>query len=101
MFVRLRVSSTNLDWVRDGVNWYTSYQVPGGPHLYEPITIAEPQVPSDVLRPWAARAQVAARHINPYFCPTKGFMQWVVSRYRTNRLVSMCGSLRDALLSCV
>ena len=28
MFVRLRVSSTNLDWVRDGVDWYTSYQVP-------------------------------------------------------------------------
>ena len=48
MFVRLRVSSTNLDWVRDGVDWYTSYQVPVVLTFMAYYT-AEPQVPADVL----------------------------------------------------
>ncbi len=49
MFVRLRVSSTNLDWVRDGVGWYTSYQVPVVLTFMAYYT-AEPQVPADVLQ---------------------------------------------------
>jgi hypothetical protein len=36
------------------------------------------------------------RHINSYWCPTKDFMRWVMSRYGDNRLVSMCSSIESS-----
>jgi hypothetical protein len=96
MFVRLRVSSTNLDWVRDGVDWYTSYQVPAVLTFMAYYT-AEPQVPADVSAAVGGPCyQWKVRHINSYYCPTPAFVRYVLDQYRDNRLVSYCGSLEGS-----
>ena len=95
MFVRLRVSSTNLDWVRDGVDWYTSYQVPVVLTFMAYYT-AEPQVPADVSAAVGGPCyQWKVRHINSYYCPTPAFVRYVLDQYRDNRLVSYCGSIES------
>ncbi len=51
----------------------------------------EPKVPADVLGAVGELCyEWRVRHINSYWCPTKEFMHWVMSRYASNRLVSMC-----------
>jgi len=97
MFVRLRVSSTNLDWVRDGIDWYTAhYQVPVV-LTYMAYYDAEPQVPADVLQAAGGPCyEWRVRHINSYWCPTPAFIRWVMDQYSDNRLVSYCGSLEGS-----
>ena len=96
MFVRLRVSSTNFDWVRDGVDWYTSYQVPVV-LTFMAYYDAEPQVPADVLQAVGGPCyEWRVRHINSYWCPTPAFIRWVMDQYGDNRLVSYCGSLEGS-----
>lgn len=81
MFVRLRVSSTNLNHVQDAVQWITAQRVPvvltfmsyytvnADFHLYE----------------WTVR------HVNTCWCPRKFFIKSVLYEYRNNRLVTYCG----------
>lgn len=96
MFVRLRVSSTNLDWVRDGVDWYTSYQVPVV-LTFMAYYDAEPQVPAGVSEAVGGPCyEWRVRHINPYWCPTPAFIRWVMGQYSNDRLVSYCGSLEGS-----
>ena len=79
MFVRLRVSATNLGHMDKAVAAWTAAQVP------VVITFMayydhEPQVPPDLI----FRGQCyewRVRHINSYWCPTKDFMRWVMWRY--------------------
>ena len=52
----------------------------------------EPDVPTGLIFKGQCY-EWRVRHINPYWCPTKEFMRWVMSRYQGNRLVSMCGSI--------
>lgn len=93
MFVRLRVSSTNLDWVRDGADWFTSHQVPVV-LTFMAYHTAEPQVPAEVLKAVGGPCyEWQVRHINPYWCPTPAFIRWVLDQYGDNRFVSYCGSL--------
>jgi hypothetical protein len=96
MFVRLRVSSTNLDFVRDGVDWYGFYQVPVVLTFMAYFT-DEPRVPADVLKAVDGPCyEWRVRHINSYWCPTPAFIRWVMGQYRGNRLVSYCGSLEGS-----
>ena len=94
MFVRLRTSATNLRLVDQAVTAWTAAQVP------VVITFMayydhQPQVPADLL--FRGRCyEWRVRHINSYWCPTKEFMRWVMSRYAGNRLVSMCSSITSA-----
>jgi len=94
MFVRLRTSATILALVDKAVAAWTAAQVP------VVITFMayydhEPRVPADLL--FNGRCyEWRVRHINSYWCPTKEFMQWVMSRYAGNRLVSMCSSINSA-----
>ena len=93
MFVRLRVSSTNLDFVHQGAWWYTSYQVPVVLTFMAYYT-AEPQVPAEVASAVGEPCyEWKVRHINPYWCPKPAFVRHVLNQYRGNRLVSYCGSL--------
>jgi len=96
MFVRLRASSTNLDWVRDGVGWYTSYQVPVV-LTFMAYYDHEPQVPEEVAAAVGGPCyEWRVRHINSYWCPTPAFIRWVMGLFRGNRLVSYCGSLEGS-----
>ena len=90
MFVRLRVSSTNLHLVHDASRAWTEIEVPivltfmayyshrpSKPELYE----------------WKKR------HINSYYCPTQNFIRgtWasVQSSSLKPRLVTICGTLKS------
>jgi hypothetical protein len=96
MFVRLRVSSTNLHHIAEAVKRWTGQDVPVV-LTFMAYYDAEPQVPAEV------RASVGGpcyewrvRHINSYWCPTAAFVRWVMAAYRGNRLVSYCGSLEGS-----
>ena len=85
MFVRLRVSDTNLKFIDDAIEWYTGDLVP------VVLTFM-----SYYDRNPGPNYEWKIRHINSYYCPTKEFMKSVMARYKGNRLVSMCGSMDES-----
>ena len=95
MFVRLRTSATNLPLIDKAVYRWTEAKVPvviTFMAYYDHV----PTVLEQVARPWRSCYKWKVRHINSYHCPTKTFMRYVMSRYRDNRLVSMCGSIESS-----
>lgn len=93
MFVRLRVSGTNLPLIDDAVQLWTDAQVPvvltfmAYYDQMPEVCRTEVPLPAEECYVWKVR------HINSYWCATTAFMQCVLDRYHDNRLVSMCGSL--------
>jgi hypothetical protein len=95
MFVRLRVSGTNIYYIDEAVQAWTLHQVPvvltfmayydKKPKISEDVYYYIGDV--DFCYEWRVR------HINSYWCPTKAFLRYVLDRYQHNRLVSMCGSV--------
>jgi len=93
MFVRLRVSGTNIPHIDAAVDHYTLAHVPvvltfmayydQAPN----VTRTELWLPTEECYVWKVR------HINSYWCPTPEFMRAVLDRYYGNRFVSMCGSI--------
>ncbi len=92
MFVRLRVSSTNLNMIYDAARWYTHGNVPVV-LTFMSYYDAEPKVPEAIESILGKCYEWRVRHINSYWCPTKQFIRFVMQQFRTNRLVSMCGSV--------
>jgi hypothetical protein len=96
MFIRLRVSSTNLFRIKLAAEWFNAKQVPvvlTFMAYYE----TEPMVPTDVLTAVGGPCyEWKVRHINSYFCPTPAFIRYVMSLFKGNRLVSYCGSLEGS-----
>jgi hypothetical protein len=92
MFIRLRVSSTNLSYIDEAVRWWTSDGIPAvltfmSYYDHEPVVPEQWKIAVGQCYEWRVR------HINSYWCPTKDFMRYVLKRYQDNRLVSMCGSI--------
>jgi hypothetical protein len=95
MFVRLRVSSTNLHHVAEAVKRWTSQGVAVVLTFMSYYT-AEPQVPAEVVEAVGGPCyEWKMRHVNSYWCPTPAFIRWVMDSYRGNRLVSYCGSIES------
>jgi hypothetical protein len=101
MFVRLRVSGTNLKHIDRAVH-YTVWQVPVvltfmSYYDQEPaVDVVEVNLFGRLGSLQASECYVwKTRHINAYHCPTVEFMRVVLRRYADNRLVSMCGSLAN------
>jgi hypothetical protein len=96
MFVRLRTSTTNLPLVDRAVHAWTRARVPvvlTFMAYYEHV----PAVPQEIATAVGGPCyEWKVRHINSYYCPTKAFMQYVMSRYDHNRLVSMCSSIESS-----
>ncbi len=96
MFVRLRVSSTNLHHIAEAVKRWAGQDVPVV-LTFMAYYDAEPQVPPEVSAAVGGPCyEWRVRHINSYFCPTADFVRHVMRRYRGNRLVSYCGSLEGS-----
>lgn len=86
MFIRLRVSSNNLAYIKEAVDWFTlTYQIPIV--LTFMAYYEEGAVPNKTDYEWKVR------HINSYWCPTRQFKARVMQIFRDNRLVTMCGTL--------
>jgi hypothetical protein len=93
MFVRVRTSATNLPLVDQAVKEWTSVQV-AVVLTFMAYYDHEPLVSEDVQENFGQPCyEWRVRHINSYHCCTQSFMRWVLSRYTSNRLVSMCGSI--------
>lgn len=97
MFVRLRVSATNLLHIDRGVNHYTALGCPVVLTFMSYYSY-EPQVPTTVSEVLGVKPDECytwkIRHINSYYCPTERFIDAVMLRYSRHRLVSMCGSVK-------
>lgn len=83
MFVRLRVSSTNLDFINEAIRYYTGKLVPVV-LTYMAYYTARPYNPGSYT--WKKR------FVNSYWCPTEVFKRNVLLEYG-NRLVRNCGTL--------
>jgi len=96
MFVRLRVSGTNLQQIDIAVDHYTRRNVPVvltfmAYYSRNPVVDrTDVPIPAEECYVWKVR------HINSYYCATAKFMSYVRDRYHDNRLVSMCSSLNDS-----
>lgn len=90
MFVRLRVSSTNLEFVKQAIEYYTKRLIPVvltfmAYYDYEP--------PGTHFYEWKKR------YINAYWCPKESFKKRILKEIG-NRLVSICGDLCKDCKNC-
>lgn len=113
MFVRLRVSPTNLNLVEDAVTEWTIQSVPvvlTFMAYYDQTPPGTTKV-NDTECIWSIPERVSqetgpvmktiaaytwkVRHINSYFCPTKEFMLYVLHRMKEmgGKLVTMCSTV--------
>ena len=98
MYVRLRVSATNLAHIADAVRAWTVHQVPVVLTFMAYYT-KTPVVPEKVERAVGSPCYAwKVRHINSYHCPTPAFCGCVMRQMKAigNRLVVMCGNLDSA-----
>lgn len=83
MFIRLRVSSTNLDIIDEDISYYTAQHIP----IVLTFMAYYENPPDEENYEWKVR------HINSYWCAKREFIVKVVNMFKGNRLVDMCGTL--------
>ena len=102
MFVRLRVSPGNADLVQEAARLWTAYEVPV---VLTFMRYYEGEIPTNTWpfpfwdrafgecpEPEKWPAYIFKQHIlNSYWCPTVPFTKAVMTCFKDNRLVSMCG----------
>ena len=98
MFVRLRVSATNLHHIAAATEAWTAMKIPVVLTFMAYYTEA-PVVPENVEQ--AAGEPCYAwkvRHVNSYYCPTPAFCAYVLRQMKAigGRLAVMCGNLDSA-----
>lgn len=91
MFVRLRVSSTNLYKIDRAVKEWTEA---GTPVVLTFMAYYDNPPANLELYEWKVR------HTNEYWCPRPAFINSVRLRYANNRLVSNCESYCKTCLNC-
>lgn len=98
MFVRLRVSSTNINLVSDAAYAWTDADVQvvlTFMRYYDKKPDMQQAVIQYGLDP--ERIYIWKQHIiNAYWCPTHEFIKETMSLFKNNRLVSLCGSLESS-----
>jgi hypothetical protein len=115
MFVRLRVSPTNLELIEQAVACWTAARVPvvltfmayydqeppGCLRIDSKVNRDEPPhfiwyngEPEGPCKPLIDAYCWKKRHINPYYCPTRAFMFYTLQRMKKHggTLVTMCGT---------
>ena len=104
MFVRLRVSASNLKHIKSAVDWYANWcKVPVVLTFmaYYERNVLEQVLSNNQLEGWTQydienRAYIfKVRHINEYWCPTVKLKAYVLNKMQEigGRLVTMCGTL--------
>lgn len=90
MFVRLRVSSVNIEYIERAIGFYTEHLVPVV-LTFMAYYDCEPSLTR--FYEWKKR------HINDYWCPKESFKAAVLKQLG-NRLVSICGDLCKDCRNC-
>lgn len=85
MYVRLRVSTTNLEFVQMGVDHYIDY-IDGQIPVVLTFMAYYEDPPDKNNYEWKVR------HINSYWCAKKEFILKVLEIFKDNRFVTMCGT---------
>jgi hypothetical protein len=83
MFVRLRVSATNLPFISEAAGHYTAYQIP----VVLTFMAYYEKIPEHVRDSYEWKI----RHINSYWCPKETFVKRVMNWFSHNWLVVLCG----------
>jgi len=106
MFVRLRVSSTNLGHISEAVRlWTNAYKIPVV-LTFMAYYSQDPPKSMEIPAPKVAQESTSddspvieiyrwrKRHINSYWCPTSEFMIYVLEKMKQlgGRRVTMCGT---------
>jgi len=88
MFVRLRVSSTNLEFVENAASCWSAVGVPVV-LTFMAYYDHEPECPENY--------EWKQRHINSYWCPTPKFLSDTLQQIReyAGRSVTLCGSVNE------
>ena len=97
MFIRLRVSSTNLPFIKVAVSVLTQKKIPVV--LTFMAYYDENKLPDSGTLDINRCYEWKKRHINSYFCPTRSFMASTLEIMKEvgGRLVTMCGTLDSHL----
>jgi len=95
MFVRLRVSGTNLQHIQNAASAWTDWEIPV---VLTFMAYYDKEPPWDENNPMCRDEAYIwkTRHVNSYWCATKAFMVYVLNKMRPiSRLVSLCGGLES------
>lgn len=87
MFVRLRVSSSNLSLIDSAIETWTKTEAK------VPIVLTLMRYYDEEPKENDGQFEFKQHVINSYWCPTKSFIKEIQERYKKNRLVAMCGTL--------
>jgi hypothetical protein len=93
MFVRLRVSPTNLLYISDAVNEWNKFKIP----VVLTFMRYYDSPPTLSCLPAESSYEKRKHILNEYWCPTKYFMKYVRNKFRWHNLVSICGSYSSSL----
>jgi len=87
MFIRLRVSSTNLYYVEEAIKYYSLFKKIPVVLTFMAYYSEEPKNIENY--------EWQVRHTNSYWCPKKEFIKKIINRMKTigGRLVTICGTL--------
>jgi hypothetical protein len=100
MFVRLRVSGTNLKLIDQAVWEWTLVEVPVV-LTFMAYYSQTPQVDEQEVGLLAGDCyEYRKRILNAYYCPTYKFVEAVMKRYYDQRLVTTCGGLCKDCRNC-
>ena len=88
MFVRLRVSPSNLLLVDSAIKDWTGYGVP------VVLTFMRYYDEEPIFN--NGEFEFKKHILNSYWCPTNEFMEEVINKYKHHDLVSTCGTLKSA-----
>ena len=90
MFIRLRVSAWNLDFIDEAVREWTKAGVPVVLTLmrYYDLEGFSESMQTDVNKYYVWKKSTS----NDYYCPTPKFIMSIAQRYHNNMLTTLCGT---------
>lgn len=89
MFIRLRVSSSNLELIDSAIEEWTQGE------FKIPIVLTFMRYYDEEPKNNNGQFEFKKHVLNSYWCPTKVFVKKVLKRYKNNELVTMCGTLKS------
>jgi len=88
MFIRLRVSPTNLSLIDSAINEWTLIGIP--------VVLTFMRYYDKEPENNNGKFEFKKHILNSYWCPTREFMEEIINKYQNNDLVTTCGTLESA-----
>ena len=89
MFIRLRVSPSNLNLIDEAIEEWTQGEIK------VPVVLTLMRYYDNEPKENNDQFEFGKHVLNSYWCPTKKFTKKIIRRYNKNELVTMCGTLKS------